>query len=221
MELNFKKKMKIKKRKIKDLIRAKYNPRKLTKVKEQDLNDSLTKFGMVDPVIINMNDKRKNIIIGGHQRVKVWESLGNKEVDCVELNITEEEEKELNIRLNKNTGDWDYNILNEYFDPQDLVEYGFEVNEVYRTIEESEEDDDINIDIPIQQSLQVIPKLEYILITANKDSQDWEELKSIMKLKRVRSGGARMGGTSDKVGTERVFNLSEFKKRINDYCNTK
>ncbi len=213
--------MKIKKRKIKDLIRAKYNPRKLTKVKEQDLNDSLTKFGMVDPVIINMNDKRKNIIIGGHQRVKVWESLGNKEVDCVELNITEEEEKELNIRLNKNTGDWDYNILNEYFDPQDLVEYGFEVNEVYRTIEESEEDDDINIDIPIQQSLQVIPKLEYILITANKDSQDWEELKSIMKLKRVRSGGARMGGTSDKVGTERVFNLSEFKKRINDYCNTK
>ena len=213
--------IKIKKRKIKDLIRAKYNPRKLTKVKEQDLNDSLTKFGMVDPVIINMNDKRKNIIIGGHQRVKVWESLGNKEVDCVELNITEEEEKELNIRLNKNTGDWDYNILNEYFDPQDLVEYGFEVNEVYRTIEESEEDDDINIDIPIQQSLQVIPKLEYILITANKDSQDWEELKSIMKLKRVRSGGARMGGTSDKVGTERVFNLSEFKKRINDYCNTK
>ena len=213
--------MKIKKRKIKDLIRAKYNPRKLTKVKEQDLNDSLTKFGMVDPVIINMNDKRKNIIIGGHQRVKVWESLGNKEVDCVELNITEEEEKELNIRLNKNTGDWDYNILNEYFDPQDLVEYGFEVNEVYRTIEESEEDDDINIDIPIQQSLQVIPKLEYILITANKDSQDWEELKLIMKLKRVRSGGARMGGTSDKVGTERVFNLSEFKKRINDYCNTK
>ena len=203
------------------MIRAKYNPRKLTKVKEQDLNDSLTKFGMVDPVIINMNDKRKNIIIGGHQRVKVWESLGNKEVDCVELNITEEEEKELNIRLNKNTGDWDYNILNEYFDPQDLVEYGFEVNEVYRTIEESEEDDDINIDIPIQQSLQVIPKLEYILITANKDSQDWEELKSIMKLKRVRSGGARMGGTSDKVGTERVFNLSEFKKRINDYCNTK
>tara|TARA_Y100001963_G_scaffold154691_1_gene244055 strand:- start:516 stop:1157 length:642 start_codon:yes stop_codon:yes gene_type:complete len=213
--------MKIKKRKIKDLIRAKYNPRKLTKVKEQDLNDSLTKFGMVDPVIINMNDKRKNIIIGGHQRVKVWESLGNKEVDCVELNITEDEEKELNIRLNKNTGDWDYNILNEYFDPQDLVEYGFEVNEVYRTIEDSQEDDDINIDIPIQQSLQVIPKLEYILITANKDSQDWEELKSIMNLKRVRSGGARIGSTSDWVGTERVFNLSEFKKRINDYSNTK
>ena len=89
--------MKIVKRKIKDLIRAEYNPRKLTKVQEQDLKDSLTRFGLVDPIIVNINNERKNIIIGGHQRVKVWEAMDNKEVDCIELNLTYDKERELNI----------------------------------------------------------------------------------------------------------------------------
>lgn len=215
--------MKIIKRKIKELIGAEYNPRKLTKVKEQELKDSLTKFGLVDPVLINMNPERENIIIGGHQRIKVWESMGHRTIECIELDITIEEEKELNIRLNKNTGDWDFDILTEYFDSNDLVEYGFEVNEVFKNIEDSVDGDDIEIDIPIQQSLQVIPKQEYIIITVDRDSEEWEELQDIMKLKKVRSGGCEIGSSSDKVGlgTERVFNLQEFKKRINDYSNTK
>tara|TARA_R110000803_G_C11955897_1_gene318180 strand:+ start:77 stop:724 length:648 start_codon:yes stop_codon:yes gene_type:complete len=215
--------MKIIKRKIKELIGAEYNPRKLTKVKEQELKDSLTKFGLVDPVLINMNPERENIIIGGHQRIKVWESMGHRTIQCIELDITIEEEKELNIRLNKNTGDWDFDILTEYFDSNDLVEYGFEVNEVFKNIEDSVDGDDIEIDIPIQQSLQVIPKQEYIIITVDRDSEEWEELQDIMKLKKVRSGGCEIGSSSDKVGigTERVFNLQEFKKRINDYSNTK
>lgn len=215
--------MKIKKYKIKDLIKAEYNPRKLTPIKEQDLRNSLEKFGMVDPVIINTNEKRKNIIIGGHQRIKIWESFGHKEVDCTELNLSAKDEKELNIRLNKNTGDWDYQVLknSEYFDPEDLVIYGFEVNEVYNSIEDSVEGDEIEIEIPIQQSLQVIPKQEYIIVTCNRDSEEWTELQTIMKLKRVRNGGARQGSSADSVSTERVFNLQEFKKRINDYSNSK
>lgn len=213
--------MKIIKRKIKELIGAEYNPRKLTKVKEQELKDSLTKFGLVDPILINMNPERENIIIGGHQRIKVWESMGHRTIECIELYITIEEEKELNIRLNKNTGDWDFDILTEYFDSNDLVEYGFEVNEVFKNIEDSVDGDDIEIDIPIQQSLQVIPKQEYIIVTCDRDSEEWAELQSIMKLKRVRNGGARIGSSPDSVSTERVFSLDEFKKRINDYSNTK
>ena len=58
--------MKIVKRKITELIAAEYNPRKINKVQEQDLKDSLTRFGLVDPIIININKERKNIVIGGH-----------------------------------------------------------------------------------------------------------------------------------------------------------
>lgn len=64
--------MKIQEVKIKDLIAAEYNPRRLTKDQCSQLKDSLTRFGMVDPIIVNNHAERNNIIVGGHQRVKVW-----------------------------------------------------------------------------------------------------------------------------------------------------
>jgi len=123
--------MKIVKRKIKELIGAEYNPRKLTKVQEQDLKDSLTRFGLVDPVLVNINPERKNIIIGGHQRIRVWESIGNSEVDCIELDLTLDRERELNVRLNKNTGGWDDELLKDYFEFEELIEWGFTAGELF------------------------------------------------------------------------------------------
>jgi DNA modification methylase len=139
--------MKIKKYQIKDLIRAEYNPRKLTKVQEQDLKDSLTRFGLVDPILVNVNKERENIIIGGHQRVKVWESLGNTEVDCIELDLTLDKERELNVRLNKNTGGWDDELLKDYFEYEELIEWGFTPDEIFdeeeKVVEGNIDDDEI------------------------------------------------------------------------------
>jgi DNA modification methylase len=139
--------MKIKKYQIKDLIREEYNPRKLTKVQEQDLKDSLTRFGLVDPILVNVNKERENIIIGGHQRVKVWESLGNTEVDCIELDLTLDKERELNVRLNKNTGGWDDELLKDYFEYEELIEWGFTPDEIFdeeeKVVEGNIDDDEI------------------------------------------------------------------------------
>lgn len=123
--------MKIVKRKITELIAAEYNPRKINKVQEQDLKDSLTRFGLVDPIIININKERKNIVIGGHQRLKVWADLGNTEIDCNELNLTLDKERELNIRLNKNGGTFDDELVKEYFDYEELTEWGFTPEELF------------------------------------------------------------------------------------------
>lgn len=122
--------MKIVKRKIAELRPAEYNPRKLTAKQEEDLMASLTKFGLVDPILINTNPKRKDIVIGGHQRMKVWQKMGNTEIDCVELNLTIEKEKELNVRLNKNTGEFDLDILHREFAIEDLIDWGFEPFEI-------------------------------------------------------------------------------------------
>jgi hypothetical protein len=54
----------IKRFNINDLIPAEYNPRKATDKQEKDLQKSLKKFGVVEPVIVNINNNRKNIIIG-------------------------------------------------------------------------------------------------------------------------------------------------------------
>lgn len=117
--------MKIEKRKISDLIKADYNPRKITEKQFDDIKKSIEKFGFVEPIVININPSRMNVIIGGHQRFEVAKKLKYKEVDCVELDLTLGQEKELNIRLNKNTGDFDLDILGNYFDVDDLIDYGF------------------------------------------------------------------------------------------------
>jgi hypothetical protein len=122
--------MKIVNRKIKELIGAEYNPRELTKDQYKQLKDSLLRFGVVDPVIVNKHPDRDNIIIGGHQRSKVWGDMGNESIPTVELSLTLDKEKELNVRLNKNTGQFDMDMLANNFDTEDLIEWGFENKEL-------------------------------------------------------------------------------------------
>ena len=122
--------MKIVNRKIKDLIGAEYNPRELTKDQYKQLKDSLLRFGVVDPVIVNKHPERDNIIIGGHQRSKVWGDMGNESIPTVELSLTLDKEKELNVRLNKNTGQFDMDMLANNFDTEDLIEWGFSEGEL-------------------------------------------------------------------------------------------
>ena len=118
--------MKVVEKKIKDLIRAEYNPRQLSDKQHADLRSSLQRFGMVDPVLVNINKDRKNIIVGGHMRSLVWEELGNKTIPCVELDLTLDQERELNVRLNKNTGQFDMDALANFFDQEELIDWGFE-----------------------------------------------------------------------------------------------
>ena len=117
--------MKIEIVKISDLKPSEYNPRVLTEKQGADIKNSLTRFGFVDPIVVNKNPERENIIIGGHQRVKVWELMGNDEVPVFYVYLPIEEEKELNVRLNKNTGEWDWDILANEFDMEKLEEWGF------------------------------------------------------------------------------------------------
>ena len=139
-------------RNIDELIFAEYNPRQLSKEQFQYLKDSLSRFGLVDPIIVNKNKDRKDIIIGGHQRVKVAKKLGINDIPCIELDLSYDKERELNIRLNKNTGDWDFDILANNFDLDDLVEFGFDASELKLDLFEEEkegliDDDDIPEDV--------------------------------------------------------------------------
>ena len=130
--------MRIIKHKIKDLIRAEYNPRKINKIQEIDLRESLIRFGLVDPIIINVNKERKNIVIGGHQRIKIWAELGNNDIECNELNLTLDKERELNIRLNKSGGSFDDDLIKEFFEYEELTEWGFTPDELFEPDEKTD-----------------------------------------------------------------------------------
>lgn len=117
-------------RDIDSLIFAEYNPRQLTKEQYKHLKDSIDRFGLVDPILVNKNKDRKNIIIGGHQRVKVAKDMNIKEVPVLELDLTYERERELNVRLNRNTGEWDMDSLANFFEVDELVDWGFDEDDL-------------------------------------------------------------------------------------------
>lgn len=113
------------KRKVKDLIPANYNPRYLTPSERRDLEESIKRFSDVEPIVINIG-KRNNILIGGHQRVTIYADIGREEIDVrvPSRELTRQEEEELNLRLNKNTGSWDWGKLKE-FEVDKLLQVGF------------------------------------------------------------------------------------------------
>jgi DNA modification methylase len=113
------------KRKVKDLLPAGYNPRKITENERRDLEDSVKEFGTVVPVVLNIGT-RENIIIGGHQRTAIYADLGIEEIAVMVPNreLSEKEEKTLNLRLNKNVASWDEEML-KAMDMELLLEVGF------------------------------------------------------------------------------------------------
>ena len=121
---------KIIKRDIDSLIFAEYNPRQLTKDQYKHLKDSIDRFGLVDPIIVNKNKDRKNIIVGGHQRVKVAKDMNIKQVPVLEVDLTYDRERELNVRLNRNTGEWDMDALANMFELDELIDWGFDESEL-------------------------------------------------------------------------------------------
>jgi len=113
-----------------NLVGAEYNPRRHDAGQAEQLKKSISRFGMVDPVIVNSALTRKNIVIGGHFRLEVAKELGMKDIPAVYVNIPDiEREKELNLRLNKNTGEFDPDLLAE-FDESFLSEVGFSSEEL-------------------------------------------------------------------------------------------
>ena len=115
---------------INNLIPADYNPRKHDEVATEQLKQSIQRFGLVDPIITNSSPARRNVIIGGHFRWEVAKELGYQTVPVVYVDIPDlEKEKELNLRLNKNTGEFDWNLLAK-FDESFLADIGFSSGEL-------------------------------------------------------------------------------------------
>lgn len=113
------------KRKVRDLAPFEFNPRQLTAEQHRQLTESLKRFGLADIPIVNPDNR----LIGGHQRVRVMIELGMAD-DVIDVRVpsrplTEAEFKELVVRLNKNTGEWNYDVLANNFELDDLKAWGF------------------------------------------------------------------------------------------------
>ncbi len=137
--------------KITDIVPARYNPRQITNEEYNKLSHSINQYGLVDPIIINLNN---NHIIGGHQRYDIlMESYiaGDKDYETLtlikngdigwvfpdeKLKVKDlNHEKSLNIMLNKVQGGWDLDKLQDLFNDLsiegiDLSLTGFDKEEI-------------------------------------------------------------------------------------------
>lgn len=119
------------------------NPRKWSEEQKAQLKESIKRFGNVDPIIVNSHEDRKNIIVGGHFRMEACKELGYKNMPVVFVNLTPEKEAELNLRLNRNQGEFDLEMLAE-FDSSMLLDIGFtseDIDDIFPTDKNEEQFD--------------------------------------------------------------------------------
>lgn len=120
---------KVETRKIEDLYENPENPRQISEDSYSQLAESLNKFGLCEPIVVQPDGK----IIGGHQRKRALQQAGKTyvEVSVPESPLSDRDADELSIRLNKNKGSWDYDILANAWETDLLLESGFTDNELH------------------------------------------------------------------------------------------
>lgn len=137
-------------RMIGDLKDHEKNPRILTKDQLKQLKSSFKKFGYCEVVAINLD----NTILAGHQRTRTMKLLkmDKNPIDVRVPNrmLTPAEADEYLIRSNKNTGEWDYDMLANQWDVDNLMEWGFTEEELnYKNpVNVEAEDDGFEEDLP-------------------------------------------------------------------------
>ena len=163
--------------KIKDMKVYKNNPRTIAGQGLEALRESLEGIGYIDEISL-FKDGR---IAGGHGRYYLFQAdkfKGDIPVKRCSVDLTEEEEQEVVVRLNKNiAGVWNFDILNREFKVDKLLDWGFSDNQFLISTKETEE---INRgDENSEWSEMEMPEFEaggdYIKVTLHFDSEEARE----------------------------------------------
>lgn len=121
--------------KLGDLVEWESNPVQLSKHDFEQIKISLEKFGLVLPLVANRPKMKRSVkrrLIDGHQRktIMVYAEMAGLDTEfdvrVPSRKLTDRECDELSIRLRKNTGDFDFDILANIFQVDDLLDWGFQ-----------------------------------------------------------------------------------------------
>ena len=128
---------------IKQVLPNPDNPRFIKDYKFEKLVKSIKEFPqMLDlrPIVVNQD----MIVLGGNMRLKACEEAGLTEVPIIFAdNLTPEQEKEFIIKDNSSFGEWDWDLLANEWDTEQLIEWGMDIPDDWAVDEvlEAEEDD--------------------------------------------------------------------------------
>ena len=179
---------------VSDIKIAGYNPRKDLKPTDKEykhIEKSISKFGQVEPLVWN---KRSGYLVSGHQRFKILMADNPEEIKCSVVDLSEDDERALNIALNKIDGKWDDEKLAELLGELqalpdfDIETVGFTLDDLPSELHGG--DDDFNTDgaldnikEPITQPGDLIKLGPHRLLCA--DATDEEAVDRLMDGKRA------------------------------------
>jgi hypothetical protein len=103
------------------------NPRLIKDDKFRKLVSSISEFPVmmeIRPIVVDEN----NVVLGGNMRLQACKELGLKEVWIKKIeDLTEEQKKEFVIKDNASFGEWDWDILANEWDVENLVDWGLDI----------------------------------------------------------------------------------------------
>lgn len=174
------------------------NPRVIKNDKFRKLVQSIKEFPKmleIRPIVIN----KQNIILGGNMRFRASQEAGLTEIPTITVNLTEEEENEFIVKDNSSFGEWDWDMLSNFFELDELGDWGLDIP-VYLTDDDVEPQYDKT---PMQDKLQTFLESGINFIRLHYASDDYEKI--MEKLDKV-------------VEKEEVDSYSDlFQKYINNY----
>jgi len=113
------------------------------------------------------------VVIAGNQRYKAAESLGLKEVPTYLMkNLTEETEREIVIRDNISNGDWDFDLLANEWNTEELEDWGLE-GFPFEEVTELESEDDLK---DLSSSINNLYRIEVICSDEEEQENTYNKL---------------------------------------------
>lgn len=121
------------------------NPRLIKDDKFKKLVQSIKDFPEmlnIRPIVVNQD----MIILGGNMRYKACKEAGLKEIPIIKTDLTEDQQREFLIKDNTSGGEWDWEVLANEWDTDQLESWGLDLPIDFNTeVLEAEEDD---FDVP-------------------------------------------------------------------------
>jgi len=147
-----------KKVKIADIKANPNNPRLIKDDKFAKLVKSVQEFPEmleIRPIVVNSD----MVVLGGNMRLKACKEAKIKELTVIVAdNLTEEQQREFLIKDNVSGGEWDWNLLANEWDAEQLTNWGVDIPDF--SIEEELEQKDLSSEIDNLFRIEIICKDE-------------------------------------------------------------
>ncbi len=180
------------------------NPRSITKQNLNKLVKSIQEFPEMlnaRPIIVN----KDMVVLGGNMRLKALQQADIKEVHVQIVDWSKKKQNEFVIKDNASFGDWEYELLEDQWNEEDLKDWAIEVptNDNQNTSQEQE----------IEFSEYLDESHNYVVLLFDSEV-DWLSAQTHFDIKSVHS--MRANGKPWSKGIGRVINGAKYLRSIKD-----